>query len=134
MKPSLTYMNGGIEGGDTWKIEKDEWLYEGNSRSDFERFWNDYWITVSRGDGIFSLLLVAIWCFVLAGLDYFFKGPLFGGLLVISVSALIIFLFYSVFTFCSSLKEFVCYKKEYNSVYQKWIKINSERRRNYIVG
>jgi hypothetical protein len=125
-----------MEYGDTWssKTGKGEWLYKGNARSDFERFWNDYWITVSRGDSVFFMLLVAIWCFVLAGLHYLLKSPWLGVLLMIGVLAAIIFLFYSVSTFFSSLKEFICYKKDYNSVYQRWIKINSERRRNYIGG
>ncbi len=142
MKPSLTYMNGGMERGDTWNIRenkwlninKNKWLYEGNSRSDFDIFWNDYWITASRGDSMFYMLFVAIWGFVLAGIDYLLKSPWIVVFLIIGISALIIFLFYSALTFFSSLKEFICYKREYNDVYQKWIKIDSERRINYIGG
>ena len=134
MKPSLIYMKGGMEGGDTWsrKIGKGEWLYNGNARSDFDRFWNDYWITTSRGDNMFFMLFVAIWCFALAGLHDLLKSPWVGAFLMIGVPALIIFLFYSITTFYSSLKEFICYKREYNDVYQKWINVDSGRRRNYI--
>jgi hypothetical protein len=142
MKPSLTYMNGGIESGDTWNIRenkwlninKNKWLYEGNSRSDFDIFWNDFWITASRDDNMSSMLFVAISCLVFAALHYLLKSPWFGVCLVIGLLTMIIFLFYSALTFFSSLKEFICYKREYNDVYQKWIKIDSERRRNYIGG
>ncbi len=135
MKPSLGFMRGGMEAGDTWKsIDNEKWLYKGNSRSNFNRFYNDYWMTVSRGDNMFLMLFVAIWHFALTGVHYFLKSSWTGIFFTIGVLVTMALLFYSTITFLSSLKEFICYKKEYNSVYQKWLNTNSERRRIYIGG
>lgn len=135
MKPSLIYMKGGMERGDTWIIgdDKSDWLYKGNNRSDFERFKNDFWIK-NREDRMFFMLLVAIYNFVLAGAHYFLKGLWTVIFFKMGVFVSMIFLFYSIITFLVSLREYISYKKEYNSVYQRWIKIDSTRRRNYIGG
>lgn len=134
MKPSLTYMKGGMERGDIWIIgeDKSDWLYKGNTRSDFERFKNDFWVSESRGDGMFFMMLVVMGCFVFAGIHHLLKSPHVGVFLMTGVSAAIIFLFYSIYTFFRSLKKFTSYKKEYNNIYQKWIRIDSERRRRYV--
>lgn len=117
IKPSMTYMEGGFEGGDVFSLKDGKYL--GNNRSNFYRFYNDFWLTGDREDYFYLLIIFIIVFSILAGL-----GFIIGSKSGFSITMLILlsgFLFiYGIGTFIRSLKKFMEYKKAYKSLYEKW--------------
>lgn len=135
MKPSLTHIKGtGFESGDTFSLIDGQYL--GNSRSDWDRFVNDYflpsdevWVsdrlTMSFLAIISQLLPLFVgWCikgFSLIKLvesnNSFLSLNLF--LLIIATT---FFIFYFLFRITKGLISFAKYKKRWNKEYKRWIK------------
>lgn len=119
VKPSMSYMQGGFEGGDIFSLKDGK--YKGNKRSDFNRFYNDFWMTVQRHDILFiSFIFTVIYSFIAAvriklGLSAGFS-------IIMSVLLFSTISIYGTCTLISSAIKFAEYKKEYKKLYQKWAK------------
>lgn len=137
MKPSLTHMKStGFESGDTgdtWKIRenkwlninKNKWLYEGNSKSDFERFLNDFWLTIDRSDVlgvlIIGMIIIAVpWFISWLCFRFHLAGEPIIDLFVLLIFLFIIFFIYGIATLSRSIVDFVKYKISYRKTYLNW--------------
>lgn len=128
IKPSLLYMKGGGEPGDVFTLKGEKQKYLGNNRSDFERFFNDFWLTVERHDYLFPSTLFFFVFACLQAISWKIAGPI---LAITGVMAILLFIFiiiYGGWTFVSSMIDFVKYKIEYRKFYKKWVNGEIKRR------